>query len=269
MARTLKAATLVEIDGTPADVKAKFDAHEIDAFGANRQRLTNIMKELPGYRLLPDNIFDVPQTIIVGKGNAQGLATVNALIDDVRQSGFLKSCAREERHPRHRRRAVGLWLRKGRVDAGLLLRAGNELDGAAHRAARDRRAVRGAAAFVCHQRAARSAVPRDQPGRKGAGARDRRPAADRGRGDPVLSREAISRSRAAAEGRYRGRSASDLVDVVHRLDRASRAAAGPRARERTIYRLADERLGGANGRSAATRSPTSTCSACTGASSIR
>src|SRR6478735_3603035 len=38
MARTLKAATLVEIDGTPADVKAKFDANAIDAFGANRQR---------------------------------------------------------------------------------------------------------------------------------------------------------------------------------------------------------------------------------------
>jgi polar amino acid transport system substrate-binding protein len=91
MKRTLKAATLVEIDGTPADVKAKFAAREIDAFGANRQRLTNIMKEQPGYRLLPDNIFDVPQTIVVGKGNAKALAAVNALIDDVRQSGFLKA----------------------------------------------------------------------------------------------------------------------------------------------------------------------------------
>ena len=91
MARTLKAATLVEVEGTPADVKAKFDANAVDAFAANRQRLTNIMKEHPGYRLLPDNIFDVPQTIVVGKGNTKGLATVNALIDDVRQSGFLKA----------------------------------------------------------------------------------------------------------------------------------------------------------------------------------
>lgn len=91
MKRTLKAATLVEIDGTPADVKAQFDAKAIDAFGANRQRLTNITKEFPGYRLLPDNIFDVPQTIVVGKGNTKGLAAVNALIDDVRQSGFLKA----------------------------------------------------------------------------------------------------------------------------------------------------------------------------------
>jgi polar amino acid transport system substrate-binding protein len=91
MARTLKAATLVEIEGTPADVKAKFAAREIDAFGANRQRLTNIMKEQPGYRLLPDNIFDVPQTIVVGKGSTKGLATINALIDDIRASGFLKA----------------------------------------------------------------------------------------------------------------------------------------------------------------------------------
>jgi polar amino acid transport system substrate-binding protein len=90
LARTLKAATLVETDNTPADAIRKFAAREIDAFGANRQRLTNIMKDLSGYRILPDNIFDVPQTIIVAKGNAKGLATVNGLIDDVRQSGFLK-----------------------------------------------------------------------------------------------------------------------------------------------------------------------------------
>jgi polar amino acid transport system substrate-binding protein len=90
LARTLKAAKLVETDGTPADTRRKFDAGEIDAFAANRQRLTNMMKDMPGHRILPDNVFDVPQTIIVAKGNIRGLATVNALIDDVRQSGFLK-----------------------------------------------------------------------------------------------------------------------------------------------------------------------------------
>lgn len=91
LARTLKTAKLVETDSTPADMKRKFDAREIDAFAANRQRLTNIMKDIAGYRILPDNVFDVPQTIIVAKGNAKGLAAVNLLIDDVRQSGFLKS----------------------------------------------------------------------------------------------------------------------------------------------------------------------------------
>lgn len=91
LARVLKQATLVEADGTPADTWRKFEAREIDAFGANRQRLTNLMKERSGYRLLPDNVFDVPQTIVVAKGNAAGLAFINRVIDDVRQSGFLKS----------------------------------------------------------------------------------------------------------------------------------------------------------------------------------
>ena len=91
LARTLKHATLVETDSTPADMKLKFEAREIDAFGANRQRLTNLMKEIQGYRILPDNIFDVPQTVIVAKGNTKGLVALNLLIDDVRQSGFLKS----------------------------------------------------------------------------------------------------------------------------------------------------------------------------------
>lgn len=91
LARVLKQATLVETDGSPADTWRKFEAREIDAFGANRQRLTNLMKERSGYRLLPNNVFDVPQTIVVAKGNATALAFVNRLIDDVRQSGFLKS----------------------------------------------------------------------------------------------------------------------------------------------------------------------------------
>ena len=46
---------------------------------------------MPGYRLLPDNIFDVPQTIIVGKGKTEALATINRFIDDMRGSGFLKA----------------------------------------------------------------------------------------------------------------------------------------------------------------------------------
>jgi polar amino acid transport system substrate-binding protein len=95
LGRTLKQAVLVETDSTLADMKSKFDARAIDAFGANRQRLTNIMKELPGFRILPDNIFDVPQTVVVAKGNAKALAAVNAFIDDVRQSGFLEAALKK------------------------------------------------------------------------------------------------------------------------------------------------------------------------------
>jgi polar amino acid transport system substrate-binding protein len=99
LARTLKRATLIETDNTPADAKRKFAAGEIDAFGANRQRLTNLMAELPGYRMLPDNIFDVPQTIIVPKGKTGVLAEINQFIDDLRASGFLAQAIEKSRIP--------------------------------------------------------------------------------------------------------------------------------------------------------------------------
>ncbi len=91
LGRTLKQATIVETDGTPADMKRKFAAGEIDAFGANRQRLSTLVKEMPGYRLLPDNVLDVPQTIVVLKGKLAALKAVNDFIDDVRRSGMLKT----------------------------------------------------------------------------------------------------------------------------------------------------------------------------------
>jgi polar amino acid transport system substrate-binding protein len=91
LARNLKQATLIETDNTPPDMKRKFAANEIDAFGANRQRLTNLLPEMPGYRLLPDSLFGVTQTIAVPKGKPEALAAVNRFIDDVRSSGFLQA----------------------------------------------------------------------------------------------------------------------------------------------------------------------------------
>ena len=90
LARNLKQAKLVETDSTPADTQRKFAAGEIDAFGANRQRLTTMLGDMKGYRLLPDGLFGVPQTIVVAKGKADALAAVNAFIDEVRESGFLR-----------------------------------------------------------------------------------------------------------------------------------------------------------------------------------
>ena len=91
MKRKLKAATLVEIENNPVEIKRMLTAKEIDAFGANRQRLTTLMKDTPGTRLLPDSLFGVPQTIIVPKGKPEVLAAVNRFIDEVRASGFLQS----------------------------------------------------------------------------------------------------------------------------------------------------------------------------------
>ena len=83
-------ATLVETNNTPADAKRKLLAGEIDAYGANRQRLTNFLKEMPGYRLLPDSLFGVTQAIIVAKGKPGVLMDINAFINDVRASGLLQ-----------------------------------------------------------------------------------------------------------------------------------------------------------------------------------
>ena len=90
MKRKFKQATLIEIENNPGEIKRQLVAKEIDAFGANRQRLTNLMKDTPGLRILPDNLFGVPQTIIVPKGKAEVLAAVNRFIDEVRASGFLQ-----------------------------------------------------------------------------------------------------------------------------------------------------------------------------------
>jgi len=90
MKRKLKQATLVEIENDPAEIKRKLMAKEIDAFGANRQRLTTLMNDTPGTRVLAGTLFGVPQTIIVPKGKAEVLAAINRFIDDVRASGLLE-----------------------------------------------------------------------------------------------------------------------------------------------------------------------------------
>lgn len=90
MKRKLKQATLVEIENDPAEIKRMLTAKEIDAFGANRQRLTTLMKDAPGTRVLAGTLFGVPQTIIAPKGKSEVLAAINRFIDDVRASGLLR-----------------------------------------------------------------------------------------------------------------------------------------------------------------------------------
>ena len=89
--RKLKQATLLEVENNPPEIQRLLTRKEIDACGANRQRLTTLRAETPGTRLLPDSLFGVPQTIIVPKGRAEVLTAVNRFIDDVRASGFLQN----------------------------------------------------------------------------------------------------------------------------------------------------------------------------------
>jgi polar amino acid transport system substrate-binding protein len=90
LGRNLKQAQLVELTEPPATAVQMVLDGKLDAFGANRQRLTDLMKNASGLRLLPDDLYGVEQTIIVPKGNPAALKVVNQFIDDVRKSGFLR-----------------------------------------------------------------------------------------------------------------------------------------------------------------------------------
>ena len=90
--RTLKQGELVELDDTSRDtVHRLLQAGGVDAFGANRQRLSEMVKGASGFRLLADDLYGVEQTIIVGGGRRDALDAANQFIDEVRRSGFLQS----------------------------------------------------------------------------------------------------------------------------------------------------------------------------------
>jgi polar amino acid transport system substrate-binding protein len=90
LARTLKQARLVELtEADTRDAPAMVRGSKLDAFGANRQRLTDILRATPGLRLLPDDLYGVEQAIVVSRGNVDGLNSLNDFIEDVRRSGFI------------------------------------------------------------------------------------------------------------------------------------------------------------------------------------
>jgi polar amino acid transport system substrate-binding protein len=89
MKRIFKHGSVVEL-ASDADVGGAFASGTIDAFAANRQRLTTLSKSIAGTRLLPDDLFYVPQAIIVPMERPAALATVNAFLDNARTSGLLQ-----------------------------------------------------------------------------------------------------------------------------------------------------------------------------------
>ena len=111
MKRILKQATIVELENNPAELSEALTARTIDALGANRQRLSTLSTATPGTRLLPDDLFNVPQNIVVPKDRPAALAAMNALIDDVRVSGILQSAI-------ERGGAIGVAIAPAGVKAG-------------------------------------------------------------------------------------------------------------------------------------------------------
>lgn len=63
----------------------------VDAFAANRTRMEELVRDVPGLRVLPDDYMVTLQAIVVPKGKAAQLAEVNRFLADVRKSGFVLS----------------------------------------------------------------------------------------------------------------------------------------------------------------------------------
>src|SRR2546421_5408083 len=90
MKRILKQATLVELENNPAELSKALTARSIDALGASRQRLTTLAATTPGTRLLPDDLFNAPQNIVVPKKRPAALAAGHALVEQLPASGALQ-----------------------------------------------------------------------------------------------------------------------------------------------------------------------------------
>ena len=91
LTRNLKHAELKRNPGGNLDVAVKMlQAGEIDVYAANRTRLSELIKRVPGLRLTPENFYGVEQAVSVQKGNAKLLAVVEAFLDEARTSGLIR-----------------------------------------------------------------------------------------------------------------------------------------------------------------------------------
>jgi polar amino acid transport system substrate-binding protein len=63
---------------------------KFDAFAANRTRMEELVRDVPGLRVLADDYMVTSQAIVVPKGNTARLAEINRFLADARTSGFVK-----------------------------------------------------------------------------------------------------------------------------------------------------------------------------------
>ncbi len=86
----VKNARVESLPAVPANTVMGLDG-KFDAFAANRTRMEELVREVPGLRVLPDDYMVTSQAIVVAKGNASRLAEINRFLADVRTSGFVKA----------------------------------------------------------------------------------------------------------------------------------------------------------------------------------
>jgi polar amino acid transport system substrate-binding protein len=89
----LKNARLRSLPTAPpnAELAKMLLGREVDAVGANRTRMEELVREFPALRVLSDDFMQTTQAIVVAKGKASQLAYLNRFLADVRASGFVKA----------------------------------------------------------------------------------------------------------------------------------------------------------------------------------
>lgn len=90
---TLKHARVRILDVMPpqAEVDTLLAGGSVDAFAINRQRSLDAEAASSGrLRALGDSFLDVEQCVVMAKGNAAALETVERFVDEMRASGFIK-----------------------------------------------------------------------------------------------------------------------------------------------------------------------------------
>ena len=90
--RTLKDAELIPLPRSTSEEAAAglLLTNEIDAYAANTERLAVIAAADPRLRVIDGSLMSALQSIVVAKGNAAGLAFLNAFLDEARDSGLLQ-----------------------------------------------------------------------------------------------------------------------------------------------------------------------------------
>ena len=89
----LKAAKVESLPSVPPNAvlgKMLLD-RKFHAFAANRTRMEEMVREVPGLRVLSDDYMVTSQAIVVPKGNTARRAAVNRFLAEVRTSGFVKN----------------------------------------------------------------------------------------------------------------------------------------------------------------------------------
>ena len=76
---------------SPQELQKMLAAGDLDAFGANRQRLVEIAAAFASVRVLGDNFSAAEQSIVINKGDRTRLDLINRFIADACASGFVQT----------------------------------------------------------------------------------------------------------------------------------------------------------------------------------